>query len=806
MFELRKYLRKNNRTLRKKYRKTLITPLLQKIHYLQNLQKMNLNFFKNHFLNKKAFFLYSLVLFYFFAFRDFAWAAPAATGEAKDVALSWLVDFLNLWIWVLTFLITPLIMLAGWLLSPDWTFWDIFGLRPVIHGIWILVSNVVYIVFAFVLVFIAFMNIFWESKNYAIKSNLPKLVAAILIVPFTWFIVSFVLSVSNILVASVIQLPMETILKTTDNEDSFLNKPIIPKNITYDNTNNYWTGSSFGSNLNWAWWNGSEIYSVNWNFYASDCDNDESWCISIKDLLTSWKWWAYNMLSVYAYWIFKIQNYKQIDKSEIAQLKFLWDLAKKLSFWIIFFVMFWVLVVSIVYALFSRAVMLWLYAIFSPLFALTWFFTGKWWEGLKKLEKHMTIQKFISLALVPVYVSAALSFWLVFLGATINWSNASDNPTWQLKWDNVNITTDDKTQTQTFTFWSDKATAVTFKTIWVLNKQSTSWINTALDMWKWIISTIIINILALVILWMAVMAALQANEITWSAIKPIADFWASIWKLALESPKYIPLKIPGTDGKSISLAWMSSLWQNIEWAVRQAAIWESWKLWTAFWDKLAGAMWYPIDKHISAMQEIITKWPKSQDMNWASKFIEDLRSSTWVNFDEFSKDKQKRALFAEWITKIGDNIIWKDEKEKLIKELKDWDSNSIKKALIEVDKHKGNIIGKSWEQDVNSPEHVEEWWNNWITSSKQITIKSPENKQPLSEKNTVVKIKWEIDGKKDQEKTIDIWLFKSWWNYYKSKDANWKFTDKVDNIKEHVSAKLSENWINPEDKIIWIIL
>jgi len=88
MFELRKYLRKNNRTLRKKYRKTLITPLLQKIHYLQNLQKMNLNFFKNHFLNKKAFFLYSLVLFYFFAFRDFAWAAPAATGEAKDVALS----------------------------------------------------------------------------------------------------------------------------------------------------------------------------------------------------------------------------------------------------------------------------------------------------------------------------------------------------------------------------------------------------------------------------------------------------------------------------------------------------------------------------------------------------------------------------------------------------------------------------------------------------------------------------------------------------------------------------------------------
>ena len=88
MLEIQNYMRQNNRTLRKKYRKTLITPLLQKIHYLQNLQKMSLKYLKNHLLNKKAFFLYSLVLFYFFVFRDFAWAAPAATGEAKDVALS----------------------------------------------------------------------------------------------------------------------------------------------------------------------------------------------------------------------------------------------------------------------------------------------------------------------------------------------------------------------------------------------------------------------------------------------------------------------------------------------------------------------------------------------------------------------------------------------------------------------------------------------------------------------------------------------------------------------------------------------
>lgn len=788
MLELQKYIRQNNRTLRKKYRKTLITPLLQKIHYLQNLQKMILNYLKNHFLNKKAFFLYSLVLFYFFVFRDFAWAAPAATGEAKDVALSWLVDFLNLWIGVLTFLITPLIMLAGWLLSPDWTFWDIFGLRVVIHDIWVLVANVVYIIFAFVLVFIAFMNIFWESKNYAIKSNLPKLVAAILFVPFTWFIVSFMLSISNILVASVIQLPVETILKTTDNANSFLNKPIIPKNITYDakyssDENTNYTKEEFDAiskNMNDTSNNGKDKISVNWNFYATDCENWTSWCISIKDLLTSSKWWAYNMLSVYAYWIFKIQNFKQIDKSELAWLKFIWELAKKLSFWIIFFVMFGILIISIVYALFSRAVMLWMYAIFSPLFALTWFFTGKWWEWFKKLEKHMTIQKFISLALVPVYVSAALSFWLVFLSATINWSTKSDTPTWQLKWDNVEITTDQSTQTQTFKFWQND-TAVTFRTVWVLTKETTSWINTALDMWKWIISTIIINILALVILWMAVMAALQANEITWNAVKPIADFWASIWKLALESPKYIPLKIPGTWGKSINIAWMSTLWSNIEWAVRQAAIKESWEIWSSFGSKLAENLWYTLDENTRKMKEIVGLWPKAQTHEWVNKYLEDLRQTSW-KFSDFVKDSAKRWLYAEGIAKIDDDKLWKENKENFIKALKSWNEQDIKNAIAKIESEK-KVFWEVWEMDIWSSSAVPEYWDNWKVNWNLTKIKNP--KLDKIEKAWDNKIKVIINWKDEKDKSA-------------SKTLNLNINDD----KENIEAKLKENNISHDTNFV----
>jgi len=167
-----------------------------------------------------------------------AMAADDATTTKKgveDPAINTIISVLNLGIGVLTFLVTPLIMLAGWLLSPDWTFGEIFGLRPILHQLWILVSNVVYVIFGFMLVFVAFANIFGgeNAKTYEMKTMLPKLVTGMLIVPFTWFIVSAVLSISNILTASVISLPMETILKSGGETSTLLTDKIIPTHIFY---------------------------------------------------------------------------------------------------------------------------------------------------------------------------------------------------------------------------------------------------------------------------------------------------------------------------------------------------------------------------------------------------------------------------------------------------------------------------------------------------------------------------------------------------------------------------------------------
>lgn len=493
-------------------------------------------------------------------------ATPAAgekkvEGESKTIEA--FIDVANLFIGVLTFLITPLIMLAGWLLSPDWTFGEIFWLRPILHQIWIFISNIVYVIFGFFLVFIAFANIFgWESaKTYEMKSMLPKLVTGILIVPFTWFIVSAVLSISNILTASVIQLPIDTIQKA-GSAGTFLDDKIIPREITYDKDRDYKQGTvnSFGNSTT----DSTDMeYKANGNFYATDCDKGGNDCLSIQEFLSNGKGGAYNLLSVYAYGIFKIQNYKFITNKE--KLSTLGGIASKLSFSFLFFIVFGILIIAIVYALLSRALILWLYAMFSPIFALNYVMDFKN-ESVKNSVGRMSITKFLSLALVPVYVSAALAFGLMFLGLVMN---AKGNTLagagwleWSLKWDIVEVET--KNSISSFKFWDIKLT-----TKWVLTAEQNEWLNGGLNIVGGIIGTIIMNVLALVILWMAVMAALNADEVTKSAVAPIKSFGDEVGKLALKSPQYIPIPLPG--GKSASMASLQSIWSMPQQALSSRA-------------------------------------------------------------------------------------------------------------------------------------------------------------------------------------------------------------------------------------------
>ena len=132
--------------------------------------------------------------------------APAASqAPSADKAGA---DIINGLLQIMFMLLTPVIMLCNWLLTPDWTYGDVFLMRPVLYDLWILVSNIVYIIFALLLVIIALLNVFGKGNNYQIGTLLPKFVVGIIIVPLSWFIVSLVLSVTNLLTASVMGIPM----------------------------------------------------------------------------------------------------------------------------------------------------------------------------------------------------------------------------------------------------------------------------------------------------------------------------------------------------------------------------------------------------------------------------------------------------------------------------------------------------------------------------------------------------------------------------------------------------------------------
>ena len=123
-----------------------------------------------------------------------------------------LVAAINIFLDILTFIVSPAIMLAGWLMSPDWTSGDLFNLRPVLHNLWVLVSNITYFIYALLLIFIALATIF-NSQNYGYKKLLPRLALGIILVPLTWWFVQFIISLSTIVTASVMNLPTEVMDK-----------------------------------------------------------------------------------------------------------------------------------------------------------------------------------------------------------------------------------------------------------------------------------------------------------------------------------------------------------------------------------------------------------------------------------------------------------------------------------------------------------------------------------------------------------------------------------------------------------------
>lgn len=585
--------------------------------------------------NKKIFFYIALFLAVYYFFSETSFAAEKTEQQwvnTINTVLNETLWWLSILVWAMTYFITLF-------LDPGWINGSIFKLNIAFKSIWIMVSNVVYFIFAWILIWIAFMNIIWKWDKWELKKSLPKFIVWVLIVPFSWFFVQLVLSVSWYLTVSILTLPSEIFTSY----DTKLTEIKIPKECIIDfNYSSSWTTLSDISMV----WNQAQDGKF---FY---CSNDEDNKITLKEAMDKSSFW---LISMYTYWILNIQNLKtiftqQINDKTIVKLS---NVIIKLVFNVLFVLVYMILFVSLWLVLLSRWIYLWLFTIFSPVFWLMYFFDKKewWWEWLMK---KFSIKEFISLAFVPVYVMFALSFWLFFINTITTSINVVDNNPTTTK---PNISISNNSNIKNANDNDIKGDTINILGIFKLNVKSPLDSATNDGKWSplnfftltkdwsqvvlWTIWTLILYMLWIWVLRVSIMAALRSSEITREIVQPIYEFWNDVWKIIQSWPKNMPVFW------TLSASWL----QNISWTA-VSTIDEKWrKSWKDFMEK-HGLFWQWVD--FTSKADSALKAMQNTSL-WADKRFEKLKEwiLAWNNVAQITSNKDLTDAIKIFAEEIG---------------------------------------------------------------------------------------------------------------------------------------------------------
>ncbi len=151
-------------------------------------------------------------LFEGFSTQNFlAHAQDPTTQSSFQSARDSLTTVTKVFTEVLFMLIYPIIAIIGKLLSNEWVFSDP-QLQNVIQALWIIVRNFVNIIFAIVLVGIAFISVSGlsstdEGKNYAIQTTVPRIILGIILVNFSLFFAKFMIDLGAITTNAIVSIP-----------------------------------------------------------------------------------------------------------------------------------------------------------------------------------------------------------------------------------------------------------------------------------------------------------------------------------------------------------------------------------------------------------------------------------------------------------------------------------------------------------------------------------------------------------------------------------------------------------------------
>lgn len=711
--------------------------------------------------------------------------APVWDSTDMTKMYNGLVAGLNIALSIVTIIVSPAIMLAGWLMSPDWTSGDLFGLRAVMYKLWITVSNITYFIYAILLIFIALATIFGKD-NFGYKAMLPKLALGILMVPFTWWFVQWTISLSSIVTASVITIPNEALSAVTQG-NTWWNNPSIPTTVTIDEN--------------------SAIKSTSLSEDTKSCT--KATCLSPQDMLGKASW-MYGHMLIYAYWVFKLSEVKKIDNVTDG-LKSVIKLVHDGFIAVIMLIIFGLLTLALIFMLLARAVMLWIYTIFSPFLTLE--LVMGW--IIKKMSENFSIKEFIWLAFVPAIVWLALSFGLIVVAAvqspiSAQWKTECTDPL--LKWAWCTIASlmgndENKIRRKLVGPVDGKYTTVnevligwiTFVFKWKIGwstdigaAESVNNTTSIISSTGGIFGTIIVDIIALLFIWMAFMAAKWVNKVVAAAAQPFEDMGKSIGKLGADLPKYTP--IPGL---GVSAKGMSKLTQDyansIQWAGEK-------KAYESGFAKALGVdtKWKTTVDNRVRLQQAHGTGQKVEDTQLKS-LQSDVKNMVSVHGTESKEWKEALRMWKEILEKSGkDPFKWKDflnNSWKItnawIRSL-EWDLNSSVTIM-------DGIADTKISDQYYKPHTASTVNNNTTNNATNITKLEPiawSNKDlmGISIQNKTIEITKDTDGKiksvvwVDALKNLKAWMTKV--DFTESLKNSWKMSKEyADRIVTEIEAK-----------------
>ena len=434
-------------------------------------------------------------------------------------SLGSILNFIQKIINVLYLIIWPLSVLWWKFLSNSFVYWEAFKIDNVLVQFWQITRTFMNYILWVLFITSIFVYFLKDNSKWSFKALFPKIVLASIVVNMSWFIIAVLLDISSVLMVMAWSMWTEfntQISKTSEWEEA--NKQAVLYPITI-NTDSRWQPALAMK----VWWENLDvcIKDENLDIKNAPCISFMNWWFVVLDKngnidktktmfwipMSELEWNVGMLFSLFRYmnWLFLTDNTNQ---QEWILSMYILRILLLLALIIPFFVLSIILIV--------RVMLLWLIIPLSP---VIFWFTILWiWEW--KLKAKVT--DVLTLIFQPAYVVFMLVLWFIFVQATYTM-----------------IPVDSKKNVLKELWFKVKKNSLEYENIltieWDFDKKQ--WTSTSASDIKNVVSYIswlIVNILAIFIMWMLVFTALKSNKFTWKIATTIDSY-------AKEAAKAIPI-------------------------------------------------------------------------------------------------------------------------------------------------------------------------------------------------------------------------------------------------------------------------